>query len=147
MARLLAWIAQARDPHPLLRPSAALALMAAALVGCGGRADDGGRAVKVAPGRSVEIVGNEFSFDPKTVIVEPAKAGGGASVRIRLRNQGALAHNLRVFEGEREVGGTPTFEGGMAQSTALSLKPGDYRFVCTVGNHAERGMMGELRVR
>ncbi len=147
MVRLLAWISRERESHPLLRPSALALVGAAALVGCGGAAKDGGRAVTVAPGRSVEIVGDEFSFDPKTLLVEPARAGGGASVQIRLKNQGALAHNVRVFEDGREVGGTPTFEGGTTRSTALSLKPGDYRFVCTVGNHAERGMVGELTVR
>jgi DtxR family Mn-dependent transcriptional regulator len=107
----------------------------------------GGRAVTVPPGRSVEIVGEDFSFDPKTVLVEGGKAGGRVRVEIRLRNQGALAHNLKVFEGDREVGGTPAFQGAMTRSTKLSLEPGAYRFVCTVGDHAERGMTGRFTVR
>ncbi|MBA3421864.1 MAG: hypothetical protein H0U12_08235 [Thermoleophilaceae bacterium] len=119
----------------------------AAFAGCGGEADQAGRTVTVPPGRSVELVGNEFSFDAKTVLVEGAKASGGVTVQIRLRNQGALAHNLRIYQGDREVGGTPTFQGGMTRSATVSLKPGDYRFVCTVGDHAERGMVGELAAR
>jgi len=133
--------------HALLGPSIGLALAAAAVTGCGGKMEEGGRAVTVPPGRSVEIVGEDFSFDPKTVLVEGGKAGGRVRVEIRLRNQGALAHNLKVFEGDREVGGTPAFQGAMTRSTKLSLEPGAYRFVCTVGDHAERGMTGRFTVR
>lgn len=136
-----------RDRNRALRPSVALAMAVAALAGCGAEANEGGRIVTVSPGRSIELVGDEFSFDVKTVLVEGAKASGGVPVPIRLRNQGALAHNLRIYQGDREVGGTPTFQGGMTRSATVSLTPGDYRFVCTVGNHAERGMVGELAVR
>ncbi len=79
--------------------------------------------------------------------MEPGKPGGRVPVEIRFRNRGSLAHNLKVFEGSREVGGTPTSQGGMSRSTRLSLKPDDYRLVCTVGDHAERGMVGRLKVR
>lgn len=124
-----------------------LALATVAVAGCGARAEEEGRAVTVPPGRSVEIVGDEFSFDPRTVRVEPGPAGGSARVEIRLINRGNLAHNVKVFEGQREVGGTPTFQAGMTRSTRLSLEPGEYRLVCTVGDHAERGMVGRLTVR
>ncbi|MEJ7656251.1 MAG: iron dependent repressor, metal binding and dimerization domain protein [Thermoleophilaceae bacterium] len=61
--------------HALLGPSIGLALAAAAVTGCGGKMEEGGRAVTVPPGRSVEIVGEDFSFDPKTVLVEGGESG------------------------------------------------------------------------
>jgi hypothetical protein len=43
--------------------------------------EEGGRAVTVPPGRSVEIVGEDFSFDPKTVLVEGGKRVGESAWR------------------------------------------------------------------
>jgi plastocyanin len=65
---------------------------------------------------------------------------------MRFTNAGSLAHDLRVFRGDREVGGTPAFQGGSRTAT-LRLGPGDYRMVCTVGDHAQLGMRAVLRVR
>jgi plastocyanin len=87
-------------------------------------------------------VGREYHFDPSTVVV----VGAGREVRLRFANEGSLAHNLRVLSGDRDLGGTPTFQGG-ARSATLELAPGNYRMICTVGNHAELGMKGSLRVR
>ena len=64
-----------------------------------------------------------------------------------LENRGSLAHNLKVFDGETELGGTPTFPGGREESGTVELEPGEYRMVCTVGDHEELGMTGTLEVR
>jgi plastocyanin len=125
----------------------ALAIAAAGLVaaaGCGGDEDDeSGHTVTVQARDGVRVAGDEYSFDPDAVVVE----GGGGSLEITLDNQGALAHNLIVFDGETELGGTPTFSGGESASAQLELDPGTYRMVCTVDEHEELGMVGELEVR
>jgi plastocyanin len=122
----------------LAAPLAVVALVA----GCGG--DDGdepGRTATVDAGASVDVTAREYSFDPETIVVE-----GGGTLTIRLDNAGELAHNLRLRRDGREVGGTPTFEGGRTESGSVQVEPGTYEMLCTVGDHAELGMTGELQV-
>lgn len=127
-----------------LTEAAAAAAAAAAIGGCG--SDDGrptaGPATTVPSGERLAVVGDEYSFDPSNVVVR-----GGGKLEIELRNEGSIAHNLRVFDGDREVGGTPTFPGGETRSGTVRLEPGRYRIVCTVGDHAELGMVGTLKVQ
>jgi plastocyanin len=129
-------------------PSALTAALAAAaallLAGCGGDDEDGGggRTVTVKANSTVEVVGDEYSFDPSTVIVQ-----GAGRLTVSLKNEGSLAHNLKLFRGEDEVGGTPTFQGGRTEAGVVNLEHGDYRMVCTVGNHEDLGMVGKLTVR
>jgi plastocyanin len=114
-----------------------------ALAGCGGGGGEPGPTETVRAGQVVDVVGGEYSFDPETVV---AQGAGGKPLEIRLKNGGALAHNLRVFRDEDDVGGTTTFQGGETRSASLTLGPGSYRMVCTVGNHEELGMHGKLEV-
>lgn len=93
-------------------------------------------------GAGLRVVGREYEFDPSRVIVR-----GAGELTITLRNAGALAHNLKVVRGDRELGGTPTFQGGSTRSGTVRLEPGNYKLVCTVGNHAELGMGGKLQVK
>jgi plastocyanin len=127
-----------------LLPISLLAIVA--LAGCGGGDDDEpGRTATVPAGQAIEVVADEYSFDPETLVVE---AGGSqAELQISLRNDGALAHNLKVFRDGSEVGGTPTFQGGETRSGDVTVAPGSYELVCTVGNHADLGMTGTLEVR
>jgi plastocyanin len=113
------------------------------VVGCGDE-DDGapGRAVTVPVGESVRVVGDEYSFDPERIVVR-----GPGRLRITLENRGDLAHNLKLVRAAAEVGGTPTLPGGRSESGTVSLVPGGSEMVCTVGDHAERGMVGTLRVK
>lgn len=132
-----------RPPALLTAP---LALLAIAAPGCGGDDDEPGRTLTVPAAEAIAVDGDEYSFDPETIVVE---AGGeAAELTLRLRNTGALAHNLIVKgPGGEDLGGTPTFTGGETREASVTLEPGDYSFVCTVGNHEELGMTGELVVR
>ena len=123
---------------PALLPLA----LAAAVSGCGGDDDEPGRSATVDGTAPIEVTGDEYSFDPETLVVQR-----GGRLTIALRNEGALAHNLRVFRGDQELGGTPTFQGGDTRSGEVTLEPGTYEMVCTVGNHADLGMTGTLEVR
>jgi plastocyanin len=123
----------------LAAPLAALALMA----GCGGDDDDGpGRTVTVDSGATVRVTARDYSFDPDRIVVQR-----GGPLTIELRNDGDLAHNLRLLRDDREVGGTPTFPGGQTESGRVRLEPGTYEMICTVGDHADLGMTGELEVK
>ena len=119
-----------------------IALLVIGAGGCGDEDDEPGRTVTVKSGTSVPVIADEYSFDPETIVVT-----GGGEVTFELENQGVLAHNLRVFDGGDEVGGTPTFTGGKTRSSSVTLESGDYEMVCTVGNHADLGMTGTLRVK
>jgi plastocyanin len=123
----------------------AVVVAAASLAGCGGGEDDepAGQSVTVDAAEGVEVLAGEYFFDPETIVVD----GGPQAPEITLENEGSLAHNLRVLDGDEEIGGTPTFAGGETRSTTVELDPGAYRFVCTVGNHEELGMVGDLEVR
>jgi plastocyanin len=118
-------------------PLAALALLVA---GCGGD-DEPGRTVTAPASGAVRVVAKEYSFDPSTIVVR-----GPGTLRVTLVNQGSLAHNLRVMEDGEELGGTPSFPAGESRSARLQVERGSYEFICTVGDHAELGMRGTLRV-
>ena len=118
------------------------ALLLAVASGCGDDEDTPGRTVTVESGETVAVVAKEYSFDPETIVLT-----GGGELTVELDNQGTLAHNLRVFDGGKDVGGTPTFAGGAPRSGAVQVEPGGYELLCTVGDHAALGMKGKLEVK
>jgi len=123
----------------LAAPFAALLLAA----GCGGDDDEAtSRTVTVDRGGTVLVEAREYSFDPDRIVVE-----GAGPLTIELENDGDLAHNLRLRRDGDEVGGTPSFPGGRTESARVRVEPGTYEMVCTVGDHAELGMTGELEVK
>ena len=113
------------------------------LAGCGGNDDEpSGRTVTVDGGGTLSVKGSEYAFDPDRVVVR-----GAGPLTIELENEGDLAHNLRLLRDGEEVGGTPSFPGGRTESARVRLRPGAYELLCTVGDHAELGMTGELEVK
>jgi plastocyanin len=113
------------------------------MAGCGDDDEDAPeRSVTVPAGGTVRVIADEYSFDPDRVVVR-----GAGPLTISLRNRGELAHNLKLFRGDEEIGGTPTFPGGRTESGRVNLEHGNYEMVCTVGDHAELGMTGTMRVR
>ena len=122
-------------------PLALAACLTAALTGCGGAEEEQAPKTATVPaGQVVRVTGREYSFTPASLVVTAGK------VRFRFENKGSLAHDLRVFRGGRDLGGTKPFQGG-ARGAELRLDPGSYRMVCTVGDHATLGMSAPLRVR
>ena len=126
-----------------MRRLAAPLAVVALVVGCGGDDDDKpGRTVTVGGDRAVEVTAHEYSFDPERIVIEDS-----GPREIELRNDGDLAHNLRLRRDGREVDGTPTITGGRTTGVLLPLERGKYELLCTVGDHAELGMTGELEVK
>ena len=132
---------------PAARSALAVLASALALGACGGSGDDGPkRTVTAQAGRDIPVTGDEYSFDPEGIVVR-GTGGGTREVRVALRNAGDLAHDLRVQRDGEDVGGTPVFTGGKTMSATVRLAPGKYTFYCSVGDHEELGMKGELEVR
>jgi plastocyanin len=73
-----------------------------------------------------------------------AKAG---KVVIDFSNPAPIGHNVTVESSAGQtVGATPTFEGG-SKTLSLNLKPGTYKFFCSVPGHRQAGMEGTLTVK
>ena len=114
----------------------------AVLAACGeDDPDAGARTVTVKANSTLRVVAKEYSFDPGRV-----RVSGAGALTIRLKNAGELAHNLELTRQGETVGGTPTFPGGETRSGRVNLEHGRYEMICTVGDHAELGMVGELSV-
>ena len=118
-----------------------LALCSLLVAACGDD-DDSGRTVTAPANAKLRVLADEYSFDPSAIVLR-----GAGTLTLTLRNQGSLAHNLKLFSGDDEIGGTPTLPAGRSESSRLNLEHGAYRMVCTVGDHEEQGMTGTLRVR
>jgi plastocyanin len=83
----------------------------------------------------------QLKFDTTSL---SAKAG---KVSIDFTNKAPLAHNVTIESSSgAAVGATPTFEGG-SKTLAVSLKPGTYKFYCSVPGHRQAGMEGTLTVK
>ncbi len=72
-----------------------------------------------------------------------AKAG---KVSIDFTNMAPEEHNVTIESSAHAIlGHTPTFDGG-AKTLSLNLKPGTYKFFCSVPGHRMAGMEGTLTV-
>jgi plastocyanin len=73
-----------------------------------------------------------------------AKAG---KVSVDFTNSSSLPHNVTIESASGEkVGATPTFTGG-SKTLSVNLKPGTYKFFCSVPGHRQAGMEGTLTVK
>ena len=85
--------------------------------------------------------GGELKYDQTSL---SAKAG---TVTINFTNSSPVGHNVTVASDSGSVvGETPTFNGG-SKTLSLNLKPGTYKFFCSVPGHRAAGMEGTLTVQ
>lgn len=126
------------------RLAAPIVLAALTLVGCGG----GPSYTHVRDG-VVKIDLDEYTLRPENVEV-PA-----GTIHLVAHNSGRLTHNLAIESWDREEGEEPitygrtdTLQPGQTahEREPITLKPGKYRLVCTIGNHDDLGQYGELKV-
>jgi plastocyanin len=83
----------------------------------------------------------QLKFDTTSLT---AKAG---KVSLAFTNAASLEHNVTVASSSGAViGATPTFSGG-SKTVSLTLKPGTYKFYCSVPGHRQAGMEGTLTVQ
>jgi plastocyanin len=117
-----------------------------ALAGCGGTEDPPDVPATVSAGKPLTVVAREYLFSPNRVTVKGAPAKG-ARQRIELENRGELAHNIEILDGDRVLDKLRSFPAGQRRGLTVDLPPGEYRFICTVADHDEKGMRGTLTVR
>jgi uncharacterized cupredoxin-like copper-binding protein len=83
----------------------------------------------------------QLKFDKSSL---SAKAG---AVSISYTNSAPLEHDLRIESSSGSVvGSIPIFQGG-TKTLAVNLKPGTYKFYCSVPGHRQAGMEGTLTVK
>ena len=117
-----------------------LVLLAAGCGGGGGGASSdelSDEAFVPESGADFEVFASEFSFAPPFLLVE-----GAGTYTFAVRNDGSLPHNFTI----KGVGGTEDAAPGETKVVELTLKEGAYEILCTVGDHAEQGMIGTLNV-
>jgi plastocyanin len=68
-------------------------------------------------------------------------------VSVVFTNTSPLSHNVTIESSSGKVeGATPTFQGG-SKTLTVNLKPGTYKFYCSVPGHRMAGMEGTLTVK
>ena len=67
-------------------------------------------------------------------------------IEIVFANPSSLPHNVRIEQGETELGGTKTVTHATTKAF-VTLKRGSYHFYCSVPGHEDAGMQGTLVVR
>ena len=116
------------------------------LAGCGGSEEPPDLPATVSAGKPLTVDAKEYVFAPNRVTIKGAPAKGTRQ-RIELDNRGSLAHNIEILDGDNVVGKLRSFPAGQERGLTVDLPPGDYRFICTVADHDEKGMHGTLAVR
>ena len=67
-------------------------------------------------------------------------------VEIESQNESSIEHDIAIEGNGVNEKGQVVKNGGMSKVTA-DLKPGEYKFFCTVPGHREGGMEGKLTVK
>jgi plastocyanin len=134
--------------------AAALALAASGLAACGDDDEETGASppppaaqtqttgAAAGGGETVEVAadpGGDIAFEQDSLT---APAG---SVTFEFTNQANIPHDFKIEKDGEDVGGTEVITGDTAEAT-VELAAGDYTFYCSVGDHREDGMEGELTV-
>ena len=96
----------------------------------------GGESTSPDPPGLTTITAIDFAYSPELI-----KTGG--DVTLRLRNEGAVYHDLRI-EGidDFSLEALPDED----DTGSIKLEPGSYVLFCSVPGHQDAGMIGELLV-
>jgi plastocyanin len=114
---------------------AATALLAGALLACGG----GGGATG-PPDQRLEIEASSFAYAPTQVTVAPG------TIRFVVRNVADVVHGFEV-EGHGMEEEIEEIQPGATDSLTVKLdEPGSYEIYCPVADHEGRGMSATLTV-
>ncbi len=141
----------------------ALALVAMLIAGCGGSSSSGSTSSATTTPASTSSTSSASSSSSETanasngLSLEANKEGelkydkkslsaNAGKVSIAFTNASPLMHNVTIESSSGTVvGSTPTFHGG-SKTLSVDLKPGTYKFFCSVPGHRMAGMEGTLTV-
>lgn len=85
---------------------------------------------------NVTVHAGEYYF---TISQNTAPAG---TINFTVVNDGDIAHDFTI----PGKGGTRLLQHGESQTWTVNLTPGQYQYICTVGEHAIHGMAGDFTV-
>jgi len=127
----------------LLRAACAALVIPALTLACG--EDEPVR----PPGRTVRLALDEYRITPQAVVV------GEGRIELVVRNEGRLAHDLKVVvpaeepgDQPRELGGTATLRPGARGRASVTVRgAAELELVCTLANHDDLGQYGTLVVQ
>lgn len=140
-----------------------LILAAFALVACGGGDDttsdttaetpttqeENGGGEKEAEGGTAGAATVDFEADPSGALAyttDKAEAKAG-KVTVNFTNSSPVPHDVALEDAAGEtIAETEVLAEGSDSATA-ELKPGEYKFFCTVPGHRQGGMEGTLTVK
>jgi plastocyanin len=149
----------------------ALLLAAVALAACGSSSSTTSEGTSPAAGAAEEAEETVEEAEEKGEEAKEEAEGGGAALEIEASPEGSLAftsdtasakagkvtvdfnnespvpHDVAIeSEGGETVGQTEIIAEG-SDSTTVTLKPGTYKYFCTVPGHRQAGMEGTLTVK
>jgi plastocyanin len=103
----------------------------------------GGTAPAAGAGSKIALEANPEGQLKYNTTSLSAKAG---AVTIDFKNSSPVGHDVSIESSSKQVvGATPVFTGG-SKSVTVNLKPGTYKFFCSVPGHRQAGMEGTLIV-
>jgi plastocyanin len=160
--------AQAGNRRAYLFASALLTVGLIVLSGCGSSSNSSSSAPESTPAASTP---GTTESSPTSSTASPAGGGGSSSVSleadpegqlkfntttlsakagkvtVNFKNSSPVGHNVTIESSSGStVGAIETFSGGTKTLTA-NLKPGTYKFFCSVPGHRQAGMEGTLTVK
>ena len=103
----------------------------------------------VVEGRTLKVRLDEYRIVPQNLKVREGR------LRIVATNIGRLTHNLQVVQQDEddleerptEIASTRTAQPNESASITIEkLPPGEYRLICSIGNHDDLGQYGRLIV-
>ena len=116
--------------------SVLLITAATSLVSCGWQKDT---VAEVTAGK-VTIVITEYRLRPNKITARPG------AIEIKAINDGKLAHNPMIVDGERLVARTPTFQHG-SRLIKTVLRAGTYKLMSNIGKDEDLGVRGTITVK
>lgn len=128
--------------QPLIQRAALGALIAAALVACGGSTatSPSPSALPTGTASAIEVTLADFK-------ITPSELTSGASVAIDVTSDGPTPHNLTIRDGADEVvAATDDLSTGESDRIEVELAPGEYTIFCALAGHESLGMRGTLSV-
>ncbi len=108
---------------------------ATSLTSCGWHKDT---AAEVKDGK-VTVAITEYRLRPNKITARPG------TIEIKAINDGKLAHNLMILDGERLVARTPTFQHG-SRLIKTVLREGTYKLTSNIGKDEDLGVRGTITV-
>ncbi len=86
----------------------------------------------------IDIKLSEFKITPSNITIQK-----GETINFKVENDGSTFHTYTIEGLDEEL----RLQSGQSDNVEIKFdKPGTYKVLCTVPNHEDRGMVGEIKV-